>query len=284
MTRLPADGTLIVPVANRETVDRLLFTAIDLARERSMRLVVLHVVEVPAQLPLSEGDVLLDDDDDRLDMLDAASLKCQEAGVAVEVRLRYARDVATGIVGAVTEHGGDGLLMGWRGRPRRRDIVLGSFIDRVLAEATCDVFIKRIKRPPADITSILVPVTGGPHSELSVALADAIARQHGAVVSLVHVVPEDASRSRLNEAASILDQLAGIFEPGDVTTDASTVRGDDVAGIITDLTVDHDLTILGATHRAFFKRKLVGSVAEEVGRAATSQVIVTRSKPDTADT
>ena len=281
MSTFASNGTLIVPVANRETAERLLATGIALARERSMRILVLHVVEVPAQLPLSEGNVLLEDDDPR-EMLDDAVTRCNEAGVEAEPRLRYARDVATGIVGAISEHGGDGLLMGWRGRPRRRDIVLGSFLDRVLAEAACDVLIKRIKRPPSAIDSILVPVAGGPHGALSVVLAEALARDHDAVVSLVHVVPEDASERQREVGASILDQHATMLETDGVTVETSTVRSDHVAGKITDLTADYDLTILGATRRGFLKRKLIGSVAEGVARAAPSQVIVTRSA--TADT
>ena len=284
MARLPVDGTLIVPVANWETADRLLTTAIDLAHERSMHLLVLHVVEVPAQLPLSDGDVLLEDDDERREMLDDAEQRCDGAGVEAEVRLRFARDVATGIVGAVAEHGGDALLMGWRGRPRRRDIVLGSFLDRVLAEAPCDVFVRRIKQPPRDINSILVPVAGGPHCELSVTLAEALARHHNATVSLVHVLPEDASESRIAEAASMLEQHEGALDTKAVVAETATLRGDSVGGEITDLSADHDLTIIGATRRAFLRRKLVGSVAEGVGRAATSQVIVTRSAADMVDT
>ena len=281
MSTLPSDGTLIVPVANRETADRLLGTAIDIARERSMRLLVLHILEVPPQIPLAQADVLLEEDDDPRELLADTHQRLEQAGVEGETRLRYARDVATGIVGAVTEHGGDGLLMGWRGRPRRRDIVLGSFLDRVLAEAACDVFIKRIKRPVAPIDSILVPLAGGPNGELAVALARTLARHHDATVSLVHIVPDEASETRLEEAETLLDQYLEGFETDSVTAEASTIRGDHVGGAITDLTADHDLTILGATRRGFLGRKLVGSVAEGVGRAATSQVIVTRRAPDT---
>lgn len=280
MSALPPDGTLIVPVANRETVDRLLATAITLAHQRSMRLVVLHVVEVPAQLPLSEGDALLDDDDDRRRLLETAARQCEQAGVEADTALRYARDVATGIVGAVSDHSGDALLMGWRGRPRRRDIVLGSFLDRVLAEAPCDVFVKRIRRQPTEIDSILVPIAGGPHCGLSVTVADALAREHDASVLLLHVVPTDASTTSLDEATALLDEYMEPFDAADVTAESSIVRDDHVAGRITDMTGNHDLTILGATRRSFLKRKLVGSVAEGVGRAATSNVIVTRSSTD----
>lgn len=160
MTSGTRNETLLVPVANPETAARLLDTAIDIAHGRSMRIVVLHVVEVPPQVPLSAGDSLIGDDGEEVQFLDDAVERVTDAGVAVESRIRYARDVATGIVGAVDAYDADGLLVGWRGRPRRRDVILGSFLDRILAEAPCDVFVKRIRTPSRDIDSVLVPVAG----------------------------------------------------------------------------------------------------------------------------
>ena len=69
----------------------------------------------------------------------------------------------------------------------------------------------------------------------------------------------------------------------DVKAELTTLRSDHVAGAITDETADHDLTILGATRDPFLKRKLVGSVAEGVGRAAASSVILTRKAPIDGD-
>lgn len=108
-------GTLLVPVANPETVERLLDTAIDIAHGQSMRIVLLHVVEVPPQVPLSAGDSLIDDDGEEVQLLDDAVKQATDADLAVESRMRYARDIATGIVGAVDVHDADALLVGWRG-------------------------------------------------------------------------------------------------------------------------------------------------------------------------
>ena len=58
MTSETQTETLLVPVANPETAARLLDTAIDIAHGQSMRIVVSHVVEVPPQVPLSEGTSL----------------------------------------------------------------------------------------------------------------------------------------------------------------------------------------------------------------------------------
>lgn len=274
-------GTLLVPVANPETLDRLLDTAIDVARERSMRILALHVVEVPAQVPLTEGDRLVEDDGEEETLLDDADSRITAAGLDVDTRLRYARDIATGIVGAVDEHDADALLAGWRGRPRRRDIVLGSFLDRLLGEAACDVFVKRIRSTPEDVDSILVPVAGGPHTELAVELAGNIAAQRDAKIHLVTVQQPGASETERAEVIQRLEAHASHLQADEIPVETERIEHDDVAGAITDETASHDLTLLGATRDSYLKRKLVGSVAQGVGRSAASSVILTRRAPST---
>jgi nucleotide-binding universal stress UspA family protein len=276
--------TLLVPVANPETVERLLDTAIDIAHGQSMRIVVLHVVEVPSQIPLSAGDSLIEDDGGEVRGLDEAVEQAADADVAVESRIRYARDIATGIVGAVDVHDADALLVGWRGRPRRRDIILGSFLDRILGEASCDVFVKRIRTPSRDIDSVLVPVAGGPHCGLAVELAGTIAAQHDASVHLLHVTHPDTDDLTQEDTSALLQNYGSSLSETNVSVESTTLRSDHVAGAITDETANHDLTILGATRDPFLKRKLVGSVAEGVGRAAASSVILTRKAPTDEDT
>lgn len=279
MGTLTDGGTLLVPISNPDTRDRLMDTAIDLARERSLQVVALHVVAVPAQIPLSAGDAVLSDEGTEHQLLASAGEQAREAGVEVETRLRYARDVATGIVGAVDAYGVDALLAGWHGRPRRRDIVLGSFLDRLLAEASCDVFVKRIRSPSSEINSILVPAAGGPHGELAVELAGAIAAQHDATVHLLHVSSPDASDPEVTEPTSLYEEYESLLAPFGIEVSTETVESDHVAGAITDETAAHDLAVLGASQDPFLKRKLVGSVAEGVGRAADSSVIMARREP-----
>ncbi len=273
-----SEGTLLIPVANPDTVARLLDTAIDVARGRSMEIELIHVVEVPPQLPLSEGDVLVGDDGETQRMLDEAIEQVTDAGVPAESQLRYARDVATGIVGAVDKYDADGLFMGWRGRPRRRDVVLGSFIDRVLGEASCDVFVKRIRQSSREIDSILVPVAEGPHCALAVDLVGTIAAERDAMVRLLHVAHPDAGDATIEESAELLRDYESTLDDADVDVTSTTLRNEHVAGAITDETANHDLTVLGTTRDPFLNRKLVGSVAEGVGRSASSSVILARKE------
>lgn len=276
MTDTVTDGPVLVPIANPETADRLLDSAIDIARARSERIVVLHVVEVPPQLPLSEGEGLLDEEGAEKRILENAVEQVTEAGVPVDSRIRYARDVATGIVSAVDDHDAGTLLAGWRGRPRRRDIVLGSFLDRILGSAPCDVIVKRIRGPSGEIDSVLVPVSEGPHAELAVDTAGAIAAERDASVRLLYVLDPDASSSAESEAETLLEGCSSRLEGTPIDVEATVLRSDHVAGAITDETAHHDLTVLGATRDPFLRRKLVGSVAEGVGRAASSSVMLAR--------
>jgi nucleotide-binding universal stress UspA family protein len=244
-----------------------------------MRIVVLHVVQVPPQLPLSAGDSLIEDSGEEVQLLDDAVEQATDAGVQAESRMRYARDIATGIVGAVDAHGADALLVGWRGRPRRRDVILGSFLDRILGEAPCDVFVKRIRTPSMDIDSILVPVAGGPHCELAVKLARTIASQRDASVHLLHVHHSDLHDSTQEDASTLLQDYDSLLTDMDINVETTTIQSEHVAGAITDETTNHDLTVLGATRDPFLRRKLVGSVAEGVGRTAACSVILTRNAP-----
>lgn len=264
-------GTLLVPVANVETADRVMDTAIDIAADRSYQILVMHVVAVPPQVPLSEGGLLTEDEDQ--EALEYAKQRGVDAGIPTEQRTRFARGVATGIVGASEEHDVDAILMGWRGRPPRRNVILGSHLDRVLRKSPCDVLVQRIRTPRSDVGSVLVPVASGPHNQLAVETAGSIARQHDAPVHLLHVLPSDPSTSEREEGERLLEEARS--DLGDVSSvDVEIAENDHAAGEITDRTAEHDLTLVGASQKNVLRRKFLGTVSEAVGRHAAGTVVI----------
>lgn len=269
-----ADGTLLVPVANAETAQRQLDTAVDLARDWSYRIRLLFVLSVPSQLSLMDARrYLLEEEDER--MLEDAAQAIEDRGVPADGRIRLARGVATGIVGAADEYDVDAIFMGWRGRPPRQGVVLGSYLDRVLRDAECDVLVERIRTRRPDVDRILVPVGGGPHAEFAAGAAASIARQQDASVTLLHVhSPEDPDFDR-SEAEDRLAESGAAFD-GVQSVDRTLVEDDDVAGTITDWTATHDVTVLGVSGGGLVQRKLLGSISEGVGRNAAGSVILAR--------
>ncbi|AFZ71932.1 universal stress protein [Natronobacterium gregoryi] len=269
----PPEKTVLVPVANDEAVSRQLETAVDVAADRSSRLLFLYVLVVPDQLSLVDGRrYLLEDEDEQ--MLASAVRAAEERGVAADSRIRIARGVATGIVGSVEEYDVDAVLMGWRGRPPRSGIVLGSYLDRVLRNAACDVLVERIRTPRPDVSRVLVPVAGGPHDAFAAEAAAAIARERDASVTLLHVLERDDPELERAEANALLAETASRFE--DVSSVERVLEGDDVAGTITDRTADHDVTALGVSRGGILRRRLLGTVSEGVARHAAGSVVLAR--------
>jgi nucleotide-binding universal stress UspA family protein len=272
--RSSADGTLLVPIANEETADRQLDTAIDIATDRSYRIFLLFVLDVPSQLSLVDGRrYLLEDDVEEL--LAEAAADVDAHGVPVEHRVRMARGVAMGIVGAAKTHDADAILMGWRGRPPRRDVLLGSHLDRVLRSAECDVLVKRIKTPTPEIESVLVPVVGGSHDRFAAETAASIARQTDAGVTLLHVLESDDPELSRSAARAVLAESANAFD-GVRSVDRELVESDDTAGTITDWTTEHDVTVLGVSRGGLVQRKLLGTISEAVGRHAAGTVVLAK--------
>jgi nucleotide-binding universal stress UspA family protein len=275
----PRDGRrVLVPVANPETADALLDTAIDLAADGG-ELVVLCVVTIPSQLPLSGVEELSEAERDRL-LGDAREIvadcrrRAEAAGVPVTAQVRIGREVARGILGAIEESEPDVALLGWRGRPRRRDVVLGSHVDRVVRDAGCDVLVKRIEPRTGEVDSILVPTGGGPHATFAAEVAGTLARRHGASVHAV-TVAELGSSDPEGALADAVGAFAGVE-----TVHQRVIEADDVIGAIVEESANHDLTVVGATREPLVRTLLFGDVPEEVGRRAESAVMMARRSTD----
>ncbi len=269
------DGTLLVPIANEETADRQLDTAIEIAAERSYRILLIYVLDVPSQLSLEDGRrYLLSEETETL--LEAAMARVESEGIPANRRIRIARGVATGIVGAVEKYDVDLVLLGWRGRPPRQSVVLGNHLDRVLESADCDVLVKRIKTPsPPSVDSVLVPVAGGPHDELAAETADALAQHNNVSVTLLHVLEPDDPELTRDEANVLLAETADTLgDDQDVTE--RLLETDDVAGTITDHTANHDITVLGVSRGGLIQRALLGTVSEAVARHAAGTVVLAK--------
>lgn len=272
---------LLVPIANPETADRLLDGAIDVAADAGAEIHVLHIITAPPQLSLEHvpdeqveaGEALLED----------AVERAKAAGVEAQGRLRLGRSVGGGIVTVAKDIPADLVWLGWRGRPRRRDIILGSYIDHVLSEAPCDVIVERIEQNPPAIESILVPVAGGPNTTFAAEIAAAMARRHDAAITLCSVIDPGAEES-VEENARAVMRTADSRITGIERVEHRVVRGEDVVESILELEADHDLTVLGAAGDRLLDSLRVGDVPERVGRSAENAVMMVKRRQSVTET
>ncbi|WP_273836844.1 amino acid permease [Halococcus sp. PRR34] len=269
------DFQIVVPIANPNNADQLMATAADIARDRDGEILVLSVVDMPDQTPLSAGQQYTDEKREILNR--AMTLTDGGEDVPVSGTIRISHQVERAILNTVEQYNSDAVLIGWGGwRARRREVVLGSVVDTVVTEADCDVLVERIESDtPKTIESILLPTAGGPHAEYAGEIARSIARATGAQIELFRVVaPDDNGK----EAEAVLDDALAAFEEADVN--ATIAENDDVVDAITTRSADHDLTVIGATREGLFQKIVFGAIPERVGERAESTVILTRRNLD----
>jgi len=305
--RPPLPGRILIPVANPATAEDLIRIGAALLDPRTGELTALGIVEVPEDMPLSEGATKARQARRLLQKV----LDYAPEGTHVRPVVRIGRRAAEGIVEAAIELETDLVIFGWGGRVGGRAggrsagraraagakagssngdsatpaaSVFSPTIDAVVRESPCDIAVVK-QRPMAEIRRILVPVRGGPHAELALEFADALARRHGARVTVLHVVPPGLTPAVHAQAehalATFLKQHARGHADG-LLREAPNVRN-----AILREAEKSDLVIMGASaapEGSVVDNFLFGVLPETIAARARPPVIVvkTRERIDTA--
>ncbi|MFB6142977.1 MAG: amino acid permease, partial [Halorientalis sp.] len=274
--RREREQRILVPVANPNTVEQLMRTALDLAEERDAEIEVVSVVTVPQQTPLAEGRQFVDEERAVIDR--AIEFAGEERpDVPVSGKIRIGHDVSQAILNTIEQDDMDLVLLGWRSRPRRRDFVLGSNVDEVVTKARCDVLVERVsptgdRESTGSVDSILLPTAGGPHAEFATEIARAIARRNDASITVLFVRSNEAEDE--DDARSILDSTVADLEGFDTTT--TITEAPDIADAIVEESADHELTVIGASREGLLQQVVFGAIPEAVGQRAKSTVIMAK--------
>ncbi len=303
--RPPLPGRILIPVANPATAEELIRIGAALLDPRSGELTALGIVEVPEEMPLSEGATKARQARRLLQKV----LDYAPEGTHVRPVVRIGRRAAEGIVEAAIELDADLVIFGWGGRAGgrvasgRRGAKAGSgsgsvrngdgsapsasvfspTIDAVVRESPCDIAVVK-QRPMAEVRRILVPVRGGPHAELALDFADALARRHGARVTVLHVVPPGltpAVRTQAEHALALFLKQHARGHADGLLREAPNVRN----AILREAD-KFDLVIMGASaapEGSVVDNFLFGVLPETIAARARPPVIVVKTK-DPIDT
>jgi len=189
--RSPLPARILIPVANPGTAEELIRLGAAMLDPRAGELSALGIVEVPEGMPLSEGATRARHARRLLQKV----LDYAPSGTTIHPIVRIGRHAAEGITEAAAEQESDLIIFGWGGKApsgnngrKAGPTVFSPTIDEVARESPCDIAVVK-QRGSREIKRVLVPVRGGPHAELAIRFADAIATYHGATVVVLHLVP-----------------------------------------------------------------------------------------------
>lgn len=278
MTGEPLPARILIPVANPLTAGELIRIGAALLDPRTGELSALGIVEVPEGMPLSEGATRARQARRLLQRV----LDYVPEGTTIHPLVRIGRHAAAGIVEAAAEQEADLLIFGWGGKssPPREGTApspaISPTIDEVVRESPCDIAVVK-QRGGREIRRILVPVRGGPHAELALRFADALAHRHDATVAVIHFVPAgvtEAVRAQAEHALAALTRQHITARAEPLLRETRNVR----TAILRE--ADHaDLVVMGASAPPGEPgTSLFGSLPEAIAQRAKSSVIVVKTR------
>jgi nucleotide-binding universal stress UspA family protein len=268
------------------------------------RLVVLHVVapEGVAEQRASPGQVdagptRASPVEDRLRILKGRLRELYSPGRPIDAQhgTSAGDDAATEILRVAGEIGADLIVMGTHGRSGLRRLLAGSVASSVLAGAQCSVLALRAGQSELKAGAMRVivhPTDFSRASEAALEVARALARDHGARLIVIHVVPLDpyldgklAAEIDIRDYQRSLDLMRKRLDGPDLKHRVETrlVRGFEAEEILREAQdFAADLIVMGTHGRSGLRRLLMGNTAQSVLPKAACPVLVVKAPPGEA--
>ena len=258
---------VLLPVLDLEEAQRLLPFAIAIARSHGGRVVVLSVVVVAPDQPLSDG--LLEARRVRAE-LDAIAAFTAADGITVRPMVNVAHALGAGIRTAAEEQQASLILLGWQEDRSSSERLFGPPIDDLLRSPPCDVAVVRL-HDEGPWQRLLLPVRGGPHTPLACAIALALAELHNAAITVLYatnpLLPDDAAvRASLQSLRSMPRVDRWIERP--VPAEQAILAE----------ALDHQAIVLGVTGRRADPEAPSGPLADRILRRAPATVVLVRHR------
>jgi len=248
------------------------------AADRNGDLLVAKVVSIPEQTPPSMSGSILHR---HRDPLEESFNTVTENGTTTSVEgvVRVGTGSVPVIAGAAMDHGASTIVLGTGDRSRSRFPGRRSDAERVRARTSCRVVVADDSHRTTDLSSILVPVAGGPHSGAAVEVARAVASRYDAWIELLHVLEPNAGSNRRTRARGLLESTGGRLDGEQ--WDTWLLEAEDVAEAIVEQSTYYDATVLGAPRKSRLRRFVFGSTTSAVEDRAESAVLTVWAERET---
>ncbi|MDX1524047.1 MAG: universal stress protein, partial [Anaerolineae bacterium] len=171
------------------------------------------------------------------------------------------------------------VLLGWKGAPDKFRYLMGSGLDPILHEISCNLVVVKANTDwPGEnaiengTLSVLVPTSGGPNAPLALNLALNSA-VNCEVTTLYVTHPMDTARRIERET-----WLAEFTKPWAhfEHLNIQVIEGDDVFETIIDQSRNYDVTMLGASNESTLQKLLYGALPQKVAEANTGTTVIVR--------
>ncbi len=155
---------LVVPINGQRSDERAIRVAAQIADRKAIELTLIHVVEVPQQLPL---DAELPAEIERAEAILRGAEKFAQSlltgkTVQVESELLQARTAGTAVVDEAIERGTHLIIMGTRLRSKHGRVGLGETTRYILQTSPCEVIVLRQAMGQTEEDAVLTIAAASP--------------------------------------------------------------------------------------------------------------------------
>lgn len=266
IVRDPDTFRVLVPIANPRTETELLRLACAVADSRKNGIVhVVHIVQAPERMTGgAQAKRITAESEKRLEDLERQTA---DYDVTYESSTIVSSRSFEEVFDRARRTRPDLVVMGW-GSDRLWN---SARAERPIAELTnelpCDFLV--MKDEDIDPSRILIPTAGGPDSDLSAEVAQALQTTVGSELELLHVV---SGEHRRLDGEKFLTKWATDHELADVTKTVDT--SGDIESAIERAAEGNTIVMLGATERGMISRLLSDSLHLKVADEVDASVLL----------
>ncbi|MFH5831037.1 amino acid permease [Halalkalibaculum sp. DA384] len=272
---------IVIPVANPQTEQHLINVGGAIgANYGEAEIVAVSVLQVPQQTSLEQS---IEYEDERIrrqqDLLNSARKTAQQGGLGLRTRAIVAHSISSTVLNVLKEERAQHLVLGWSGKRKRYQHILGSNIDHIVDEATCEITLVKAGSQP--VKDIVVLVGTGPNTILAVKRGfDLASHTAGASLTLLTVQQpgSDEQADPKSEGEGLIRSVAHEAGIDSGQYHSEVIISDNVREALLGATKDYDTVCIGATRSTAIRQALFGSIPEEIGEHSDGTVIITRNR------
>ncbi|MFB6150894.1 MAG: amino acid permease [Haloarculaceae archaeon] len=243
--------------------------------ERTLLSVAGDVVDEDGSVTLARFDEVPDQTtlasvaDEESEHAHEADLLADGLGIDTEVTDVVTHDIEEGVVHYAASHGQDLVVGAWEPDYFHGEM-LGHDIDWYMNHGDADLLFVR-DRGYEDIDEVSVVAERGVYDTLSVQAADAIASAHGATVTFLYPLAQDASDE---QAASTEEYLETLVDLCSVAAEYRLFRTDDPEKGVYSLASESDVAVVTTSSHSLLYDVLVGTLPDRLVRDLPCTVVL----------
>lgn len=263
---------ILVPVANQATVEQLQQFALRLAHAQNADITNLHVIQVPAQLPPSEGRKYLEG---AKALLSKAVQAVEQEDIPVCSLVKVSHNVTKAIIETCEENKIDLMILGWEGEVSTPNRVFGTFLDEIIQNTVCDIaMVCRSPGPDSGIARVLIPVSNIRYAMLSLKIAEAMYKDSDIPLVLFHATSHDDLKGIRQHYLDELQKYTAEITPD--RFDIVLKKTHRIPEAIRDEIQPQDLVIMGAPEEGLVRRAFFGDLPQLIAKESDRPLILTK--------